>query len=128
MLALPRPARATPRAMRMIDSAAKVATIRLVGFMTGRPDSVREPEDAVRQVDAQAVERLDELRTNAGRLEMALDRAVHDAGLLPQEDVLHDDDVAFHPLDLGDVGDPAGAVLEAGLMDDEVHGRGDLLA
>src|SRR4026208_782302 len=113
--------------MRMIDSAAKGATIRLVGFMAGGPDSEREPEDAVREVDAQAVERLDELRADAGRLEVALDRPVDDAGLLPEEHVLHDDDAALHALALGDVGDPARAVLEAGLVDDEVHRRGDLL-
>src|SRR5205823_4394113 len=44
------------------------------------------------------------------------------------EHVLHHDRVAFHALDLGDVHDPAGAVLEAALMDDEINSGGDLLA
>ena len=87
-----------------------------------------EAEEAGRQVDALRLELLDELRPDAGRLEAALDLAVDDAGLLEDEHVLHDDDVTFHALDLGDVGDLARAVLEAGLVDDQVHGRGDLLA
>ena len=36
------------------------------------------------------------------------------------EDVLEGDHVALHPLHLGDVGDAARAVLEAGLVDDQV--------
>ena len=52
---------------------------------------------------------------NFGRMPVALQAALMlalgDAGLLEGEDVLHDDDVAFHALDLGDVRDPAGAVL-----------------
>ena len=44
---------------------------------------------------------------NLGRmpvgLQAALDAALDDAGLLEGEHVLHDDDVAFHALDLGDV-------------------------
>ena len=55
--------------------------------------------------------------TNLGRmpvgLQPALDLALDDAGLLEDEDVLHDDDVTFHALDLGDVDDLARAVLEA---------------
>ena len=49
--------------------------------------------------------------TNLGRmpvgLEAALDLAFDDPGLLEDEDVLHDDDVTFHALDLGDVDDLA---------------------
>ena len=74
---------------------------------------VDEAEESGREVDAHDLELLDELRPDAGRLEAALDLAFDDAGLLEDEDVLHDDDVAFHALDLGDVGDLAGAVLEA---------------
>ena len=39
-----------------------------------------------------------------------------------------DDDVALHALDLGDVDDLARAVAHARLVDDQVDGRGDLLA
>ena len=49
------------------------------------------------------LELLDELGPDPGRLEAALDLALDDAGLLEDEDVLHDDDVTFHALDLGDV-------------------------
>ena len=45
-----------------------------------------------------------------------------------QEDVLEGDDVALHALHLGDVGDAAGAVAQAGEVHDEVEGRGHLLA
>ena len=69
---------------------------------------------------------------NLGRMpvgsQVAVDLALRDARLLEGEDLLHDDDVAFHALDLGDAGDPACAVLEAGLVDDEVDSGGDLLA
>ena len=65
---------------------------------------------------------------DAGRLEVALDLAVLDAGLLEGEDVLGQDLVVLDPVDLGDVDDLARAVLEPGRMDDEVDGRGDLLA
>src|SRR6478752_230326 len=88
---------------------------------------VREAEEARRQVDAHDLELLDELRPDPGRLEPALDLALDDAGLLEDEDVLHDDDIAFHALDLGDVDDLPGPVLEAALLDDEVHRGRDLL-
>src|SRR3990172_1180788 len=91
------------------------------------PDLVREPEEALGQVDALDFETVYELGADAGRLEATLDLAVEDAGLLEDEDVLHDDDITFHALDLGDVGDLAGAVLEARLVDDEIDRRGDLL-
>src|SRR6185312_7665118 len=90
--------------------------------------SVREAEEAGRQVDAHDLELLDELGPDPGRLEPALDLALDHAGLLEDEHVLHDDDVAFHALDLGDVDDLPGPVLEAALLDDEVDRRGDLLA
>ena len=44
------------------------------------------------------------------------------------EQVLQGDDVALHADHLGDVGDAARAVLETGLLDDQVDGAGDLLA
>ena len=49
-------------------------------------------------------------------------------GEVEGEDVLERDDLALHADDLGDGGDAARAVLEAGLLDDEVEGPGDLLA
>ena len=69
---------------------------------------------------------------NLGRMPVGLqaahDAALGDAGLLEGEDVLHDDDVALHALDLGDAGDLARAVPQARLVHDEVDGRRDLLA
>src|SRR5438105_13240527 len=89
---------------------------------------VREAEDVRRHVDAHDLELLDELGADPGGLEATLDLALDDARLLEDEDVLHDDDVAFHALDFGDVGDLPRAVLEPALVDDQVHGRRDLLA
>src|SRR3972149_3738621 len=66
-------------------------------------------------MDAHHLELLDELGPDAGRLEASLDLAVKDARLLEDEDVLHDDDVALHALDLGDVGDLAGPGLGGGV-------------
>ncbi len=43
-------------------------------------------------------------------------------------DVLHDDRLALHALDLGDVRDASAAVAESGEMDDEIQRRDDLLA
>src|SRR6478752_339913 len=123
------PDAAMPIAIRKIAAAATAATARVMGFTARSPPrSVAEAEEARRQMDAHHLELLDELRSDAGRLEAALDLAFDDTGLLEDEDVLHDDDVAFHPLDLGDVDDLPGAVLQAGLLDDQVDGRGDLLA
>ena len=63
---------------------------------------------------------------NLGRIPVGFKRpwilALDHARLLEGEDLLHDDDVALHALHLGDAGDAAGAVLEARLVDDEVHG------
>src|SRR6188474_285764 len=78
-------------------------------------------------MDAHHLELLDELRPDARWLEPALDLAFDDPRLLEDEHVLHDDDVAFHALDLGDVDDLTGPVLETALLDDEVDRRGDLL-
>src|SRR6185436_21094553 len=116
---------ATPTAITMIATAAMAAT--MIG-VTSRSSLVREPEEARWQVDAHDLELLDELGPDPGRLQPSLDLALDDAGLLEDEHVLHDDDVAFHALDLGDVDDLPGPVLEAALLDDEVDRRGDLLA
>src|SRR5690349_13944598 len=124
------PELATPRAMSRIASAATPATAMGRKFTVLRPPRrlVGEAEEARRQVDAHDLELLDELRPDPGRLEASLDLALDDAGLLEDEHVLHDDDVAFHALDLGDVHDLPGPVLEAALLDDEVDCGGDLLA
>ena len=74
------------------------------------------------------LELLGEARPHPGWLQAALNLAIDEASLLEHEDVLEDDDVAFHALDLGDVGDLARAVLEPLLVDDQVDGRRDLLA
>src|SRR5262245_28623716 len=118
-----------PMAIRKIAAAATPATRSTIGS-TGLPPprSVRVAEEARRQMDAHHLELLDELRPDARRLEPALDLAFDDTGLLEDEDVLHDDDVAFHALDLGDVDDLPGPVLEAALLDDEVDRGGELLA
>ena len=60
--------------------------------------------------------------------QLALDLAVDEPGLLEGEDVLGEDLVVLDPVDLGDVDDLARAVVEPGGVDDEVDGRGDLLA
>ena len=75
-------------------------------------------------------ELLGELGSHAGGLEVALEVAVLvDAHAeVEQEDVLEGDDVALHALHLGDVGDAAGAVTQAGEVHDEVERRGHLLA
>src|SRR5690349_24699197 len=99
-----RPELATPTAMSRIARAATPATARVMTSTVGVPPClVREAEQARRQVDAHDLELLDELGSDAGRLQAALDLAFDDARLLEHEHVLHDDDVAFHALDLGDV-------------------------
>src|SRR6476659_4859207 len=123
------PELAMPNAIRMIARAAMPATASVIrSTMEPSSGSVREAEEARRQVDAHDLELLDELRPDPGRLQPALDLALDDTGLLEDEHVLHDDDVAFYALDLGDVDDLPGPVLEAALLDDEVDRRGDLLA
>src|SRR6186997_146066 len=122
------PELAMPNAIRMIARAAMPATASVIrSTMEPSSGSVREAEEARRQVDAHDLELLDELGPDPGRLQPSLDLALDDAGLLEDEHVLHDDDVAFHALDLGDVDDFPGPVLEAALLDDEVDRRGDLL-
>src|SRR5215218_1196028 len=118
-----------PMAIRKIAAAATPATASVMGStVESPPSSVAEAEEARRQMDTHHLELLDELRADAGRLQATLDLALDDPGLLEDEHVLHDDDVAFHALDLGDVDDLPRAVLEPALLDDQVDGRGDLLA
>src|ERR1044071_4171710 len=101
------PELAMPTAISRIARAATPATPSVNGSTFGllpldsARDSVREAEQARWQVDAHHLELLDELGADAGRLEPSLDLALDDPGLLEHEDVLHDDDVAFHALDLG---------------------------
>ena len=74
---------------------------------------------------------LQELRAQPGGLAACPrcgPRASKPGGVVVEEDVLEGDHVALHPLDLGDVGDVARAVLEAGLVHDQVDRGGDLLA
>src|SRR4026209_66460 len=110
------PELAMPNAIRMIARAAMPATASVIrSTMEPSSGSVREAEEARWQVDAHDLELLDELGPDPGRLQPSLDLALDDAGLLEDEHVLHDDDVAFHALDLGDVDDPAGGGLAAAL-------------
>src|SRR5258706_3068882 len=82
-----------------------------------------------RQVDILLLEQLDELRADARRPQLPDDlAALVQAGLLEGEHVLQHDDIALHPLHLGDISDLAATVLEARLLDDQVHRRRDLLA
>src|SRR5688500_7077014 len=126
----PPPVVAMPNAIKRIAKAATPAmtTVMLSTSALSFSRSVGEAEDVRREMDAHHLELLHELRPDPGRLEAALDLALDDARLLEDEHVLHDDDVALHALDLGDVRDLPGPVLEARLVDDEVHRRGDLLA
>src|SRR5437773_1728755 len=114
--------------MRMIPNASPTAATRTTGDTCFPCPLVGEAEDPGWQADALGLELLDELRADAGGLQLALDAAVLDAELLPGEDVLHDDDVPLHALHLGDRDHLARAVLEPGRVDDQVDGRRDLLA
>src|SRR5436309_4452965 len=119
-----------PTAISRIASAATPAMASVMVSTVRRPPRLLEGvgvhEQARRQVDALDLELLDELGADPGRLQPALDLALEDPGLLEDEDILHHDDVTFHPLDLGDVGDTPGPVLQTCLVDDEVDRRGDL--
>src|SRR3954466_98082 len=123
---------AMPTAISRIASAATPAMASVMVSTVWRPPRLLEVvgvhEQARRQVDALDLELLDELGPDPGRLQPALDLPFGDARLLEDEDVLHDDNVAFHALDFRDVRDLAGAVLETALVDDQVDCRRDLLA
>src|SRR5438477_4512355 len=118
-----------PMAIKKIAPAATAATASVMTGTVWSPSrSVAEAEEARRQMDAHHLELLDEHGADARGLEAALDLALDDPGLLEDEHVLHDDDVAFHALDLGDVDDLARPVLEPALLDDQVDRGRDLLA
>src|SRR5688572_5231929 len=77
-------------------------------------------EDAEVGLDAHRLQRLVEPRHDAGGLEAAGHLAgVVEALLLEDEDVLHRDDVALEPGDLGDVRHLALPVPEANGLDDD---------
>src|SRR5215469_13151229 len=85
--------------------------------------------DLRRQIDAPVSECVDEPGPQAGAAKRAAEPSVLvDASPeIEAEDVEQRDDIALHPLDLCDVRDPPGAVLEPGLVHDQVDGRGYLL-
>ena len=86
-------------------------------------------EEAFGEFDAADLELLEEFGLHAGGHEVADDFAVVvKAGLFEAEEILCGDGTAFHVLDFGDVGDLAAAVAHAGLVQDEVDGRRNLLA
>ena len=82
------------------------------------------------QVDAEVVQVLGELRAQARADQLPPEpaRLVAAGGEVEGEEVLQGDDLALHADDLGDGGDPSRAVLEPGLLDDEVERAGHLLA
>src|SRR5690606_32559150 len=87
-------------------------------------------EEVGGEVDALGGQVLRERRADARRLEAAPEAPgllVDAFSVVEQEQVLEGDHVALHALDLGDVGDPPGAVPESGDVHDQVDGRGDLL-
>ena len=65
-------------------------------------------------------------RSGPSRALREVERRRRATGVMIQ--VLQRDDVAFEPEDLGDAAHAAAAVDEADEVDDEVEGRGDLLA
>ena len=75
-----------------------------------------------RQVDVSGFDALDEFGPDAGRAETSNDSAALDTRLLEDEDVRHDDDIAFHALHFSDVHHFPGTVLHPLLMDDQVNG------
>src|SRR5919201_3066311 len=88
----------------------------------------RRHEDPREQRDPLVLELLQEVWEQPRRLQLSTRTPVLiGAGLeVEEEDVLERDHVALHPHDLGDVGDPAAPVLQSGLVDDYIYGRGDL--
>src|SRR6478752_9828776 len=80
-------------------------------------------------MDAKILEAVDEPRTDPGGDGLAEETTVrvHTGRVVEDEGVLQGDDVPFHALHLGDMGDAAGAVAQSGDLDDEIDGGGDLL-
>src|SRR5215218_1478981 len=97
-------------------TAASAATT----MVSGSTDLERVSEHARWQVNAVGLELLGGAWPVADRAQMALNLAFTDTGLFEDEDVLEDDHVTFHALDLGDVCDLARAILEPVLVDDQV--------
>src|SRR5438477_1542302 len=86
-------------------------------------------EDVHVHGDAAPLQIVVELGHEAGGDEPAHDLPLAvEAFLLEAEDVLHGDDVHLHAGDFADGDDLARSVGEPGLLDDEVHRAGDLLA
>src|SRR6516225_5794291 len=86
-------------------------------------------ENGERQIDAGRLQTVVESGPDAGKLVPALHPPVGlDPLLLEVDDILHRDDVAFHPRDLGDLGHAPDAVGVARHVYDHVDGGGDLLA
>src|SRR5688572_17920426 len=114
--------RAAATAMSRTASAAEPAIRTPMGSTAAVAcrGSVEQAEEASGQVNAHRRHLLAELRADARRPQVAQDAAIGEARLLEHEDVLHDDRVAFHALDLGDVRDLARPILETRLMDDHV--------
>src|SRR5262245_53706889 len=93
----------------------------------GGSERLRWIEVAAGNLDAHGEEIVEKARAHAGRLEVT-DHAVvgPGAGAHELEDLLHLDDVAFEPRDLGDRRHLALAVGEARELHDEPDRGGDL--
>src|ERR1700678_434495 len=86
-------------------------------------------EQARRQNDARDAQPVEELGSDAGRLERSNHLAVgSDPFLVECENFLHADHVLFHTRDLGDAGYLARAVAHARGLHHDADGRRDLLA
>ena len=86
-------------------------------------------EESVREANATGFEVFDASGANASGFEVSVGASIFvDAILHEFEDILHDDDIAFHADDFGDVGNFSGAALKAAGLDDEVDCGGDLFA
>ena len=111
--------------LRAISSATD-GTVRGLGTHLPGPD--RGLEDAGGQVDAGVEQLVEELGPQAGRLDLADLAAVGRHAGHEAEELLEQDDVALEALHLFDGDDAAGAVRRPLELDDDVDGRGDLLA
>src|SRR4029453_15040589 len=85
-------------------------------------------EDLSRNLDPQLGEAIHEPWTESGCLKLPAELAVlvDPRAVVEQEQILEADDLPLHTHDLRDVGDAAGAVLHACLVDQQVECRGDL--
>src|SRR5215213_5209273 len=97
--------------------------------LTGNVARFGGGEQRGRQREAEELELLGGIGADAGRLQCAQNTIVLVHTVAPErKDLLHADDVLLHADQLGDVGNAAGAVTQARQLDDQVDGRGDLLA